>query len=152
MTLFPPAPVSPDSLTAAGWKCHALSGHMGRNGPLWTHTDAQGQRRYGLLMEEGHLNPAGVVHGGALLTLADHAISAAVWQQAGRQPSVTVQLDSHFVAVARAGDFVVCTVEITHSTRSMVFARAALHAGAQLVLQAQGVWKVQAKRDNATHD
>lgn len=152
MVLALPDVCTPEKLSAAGWKCQDLQGHMGHIGPLWTCADAQGQRSYGLLMQAQHLNPAGVVHGGALLALADHAMSVTVWRHAARQPCVTLQLDTHFLAPAHLGDFVHCTVQIRHSTRSMVFAQATLQAGPRLLLQAQGVWKVRASRDNACHD
>ena len=91
-----------------------------------------------------------MVHGGVLLTLADHAMSAVAWQHSQRQPCVTVQLDSQFVAAGKEGDWMVCAVQITHSTRSMVFARAQLHVGEQLLLNAQGILKVIANREKAT--
>lgn len=143
---------TPESLAAAGWKSHALQGHMGQIGPLWSQPLATGGWRYGMRMEARHLNPAGRVHGGVLLTLADHAMSAVAWQHSQRQPCVTVQLDSHFVAAGQAGDWVVCEVQISHSTRSMVFARAELRAQGQLLLSAQGILKVLASKDNAAHD
>lgn len=143
---------TPESLVAAGWKSHALPGHMGQIGPLWSQSLPTGGWRYGMLMEAHHLNPAGMVHGGVMLTLADHAMSAVAWQHSQRQPCVTVQLDSHFVAAGKEGDWVECEVQISHSTRSMVFARAELRARGQLLLSAQGILKVLASRDNAAHD
>lgn len=142
----------PQNLVTAGWKLHDLSGHMGHTGPLWSLASGDGLWRYGLLLEAKHLNPAGVVHGGVLLTLADHAMSAVAWQHSLRQPCVTVQLDSQFVASAKAGDFVVCDAQITHSTRSMVFVRAQLWVQAQLLLNAQGIMKVLTAKTSATHE
>lgn len=141
---------TPERLALAGWKQHALAGHMGHIGPLWSQALADGGWRYGLLAQAHHLNPAGMVHGGVLLTLADHAMSAVAWQHSQRQPCVTVQLDSQFVAAGKEGDWMVCAVQITHSTRSMVFARAQLHVGEQLLLNAQGILKVIATREKAT--
>ena len=134
--------ITPESLTATGWKQHTLQGHMGQMGPLWSQPLETGGWRYGMCMEDRHLNPAGMVHGGVLLTLADHAMSAVAWQHSQRQPCVTVQLDSQFLAPARAGDWVQARVDITHSSRSMVFASAQLWVGSQQVLQAQGILKV----------
>lgn len=65
-------------------------------GPLFTRQE-DGGWAYALLPTAAHLNPAGVVHGGLLATLIDHALSAIAGQASGRVPCVTVQLDSHFL-------------------------------------------------------
>lgn len=148
----PSTAVTPESLAAAGWKRHDLRGHMGQVGPLWSLPLATGGWRYGMLMQAQHLNPAGVVHGGVLLTLTDHAMSAVAWQHCQRQACVTVQLDAHFVAAGKEGDWVECEVQISHSTRSMVFSCATLHVQGQLLLSAQGILKVLASKDNPAHD
>lgn len=144
--------VTHQDLVTAGWKRHDLPGHMGHTGPLWSLAGADGLWRYGLLLEAKHLNPAGLAHGGVLLTLADHAMSAVAWQHKQRLPCVTVQLDSQFVASAKAGDFVVCDAQITHSTHSMVFVRAQLWAQAQLLLNTQSIMKVLSDRTLATNE
>lgn len=135
-------PVDDAQRVAEGWRRHDMAGHMGQLGPLWSRRTEDGQWHYGLLMQAQHLNPAGIVHGGVLLTLADHAMSAVAWQHSQRQPCVTVQLDNQFLASARAGDWVQAQVHITHSTRSLVFASAQLWVGSQQVLQTQGILKV----------
>lgn len=127
---------------AQGWRRHDIGGHIGHIGPLWSRQGADGQWYYGLRMQAQHLNPARIVHGGVLLTLADHAMSAVAWQHTHRQSCVTLQLDSQFLAPAQQGDWVHAQVRITHSTRSMVFATVQLWSGSQQVLQAQGILKV----------
>lgn len=133
---------TPQDLTDQGWKLHNLPGFMEQAGPLWSLVSEDGTRRYGCLMEDKHLNAAGIVHGGVLLTLADHAASAAAWLHTQRQTCVTVHLDAQFLAPAHSGNWVVCTVEISHSTNSLVFARVQLHCEAQLLLSAQGLLKI----------
>ena len=138
--------VAPAWLQAQGWKARELPGHMGQIGPLWTRRLADGAWAYGLLAGAQHLNPAGVVHGGALLSLADHALSTAAWEACGRVPCVTVQLDAHFVAPVRTGQFVQLQPQLVQRSASLLFMRAELAVQPPqqplLVLTAQAIMKM----------
>lgn len=140
---------TPQTLAEQGWKMQPMPGHMGAIGPIWMQAREDGLWRYGLLIEDKHLNPAKIVHGGVLLTLADHAMSSVAWLHRQRQPCVTVQLDSQFIGPARAGDFVVCEAHISHGTRSMMFMRAELFVKDQLVLTGQGIMKMLPPSENS---
>lgn len=130
----------PASLEAAGWKSRELPGFMGLMGPLWTRREDD-TWAYGLRMEAKHLNPAQRGHGGALMTLMDHAISAVAWEACGRKPCVTIQMDSQFQGAALQGQFVEVRVWVTNQTGSLLFARAEMVAGAQLITSAQALLK-----------
>ncbi|WP_281411469.1 PaaI family thioesterase [Enterovirga aerilata] len=99
-------------------------------------------RLYGFLAEARHLNRGGVVHGGMLMAFADQTLGMAASRANGGRRQVTVQLDTHFLATVRQGEFVVshCTVE--RLTRSLVFMRCELKAGARTVATASGIWKL----------
>lgn len=133
--------MTPTSLTEAGWKPRQLPGHMGLIGPLWTRREGASWA-YGLLTEERHLNPVGVVHGGALATLLDHGLSAIAWEAARRQPCVTVQLGIQYLAAAAPGQFVVARGRVARATESMVFVSGSLWAGEVELVQATSVLKV----------
>lgn len=128
------------SLEAAGWKRRDLPGFIGLVGPLWTRRETEAWA-YGLRMEAKHLNPAQRVHGGALMTLMDHAISSVAWEASGRKPCVTIQMDSQFQGGALEGQFVEVRVQVTQQTGSLCFARAEMTAGAQLIMSAQAILK-----------
>lgn len=130
-----------DRLQDQGWKCRQLDGFMGQSGPLWTRRESDGWL-YGLLAEDRHLNPAGVVHGGALATLIDHVISTVAWAACDRAPCVTVQLDTHFLAGVRAGDFALARASITARTGSLVFVDGLVEVEGRAVLTARGVMKI----------
>lgn len=129
-----------NGLLAQGWKRHDMPGFMGLAGPLWSRREGE-TWAYGLLAGPQHLNPARVLHGGALLTLMDHALSTVAWQAAGRRPCLTLQLDSHFLASVQEGDFVVVRAEVTHSTRSLLFLQGRATLREAPVLQAQAIMK-----------
>lgn len=130
-----------DELEIAGWQQRPPKGFVGTAGPLWTKREESGWS-YGFQCDERHLNPAGVVHGGALLTLLDHAVSTVAWEVMNKQPCVTLQLDSQFLAPAKAGQFVQAQVHVEHKTRGMVFMRGRLVADGVPVLVGQAILKV----------
>ena len=130
-----------DRLRAQGWKPRQLGGFMGHAGPLWTCREGAGWV-YGLLAVDQLLNPAGVVHGGALTTLIDHVLSTVAWEACERMPCVTVQLDTHFMAEVRAGQFAQARANITARTSSLVFMEGLVQVDDRPVLAARAIMKV----------
>lgn len=128
-------------LQQAGWKRRTLPGFIQSAGPLWTRQEDDGWR-YGLLTTSSHANPAGVVHGGVLATLIDHALSAIAWEAMGRRACVTVQLNTQFLAPVVPGAFLVATGQVTRATRSLVFMQGEVSVGDDLVLTGSAVLKV----------
>jgi uncharacterized protein (TIGR00369 family) len=131
----------------SGWKTWAAQGFTELVGPLWAKREGDAWV-YGLLAEPKHANIRGVVHGGALVTLADNALGAMVWEAAGRSPCATIQLDTQFVAPVQPGQFVEARGAVTRRTRSLVFIRGTLSVGGRAVLEAQGIWKVLGTGEN----
>lgn len=128
-------------LESAQWKKRELPGFVGVAGPLWTRREGDGWI-YGFLADERHLNPAGLVHGGVLATLVDHAASAVAWEASGRKACVTLQLDTHFTGAVKKGDFVEARVGVTQATRNLMFMQGRLDVGDRRVLAAQAILKV----------
>ena len=126
---------------ATPWKQRELPGFIGAVGPLWTRREGEGWA-YSLEAGAQHLNPAGVVHGGALLTLLDHAISAVAWEASGRKACVTVQLDTHFLSAAKEGERLEARAEVTQRSKSLLFLRATVTVAGRPVACAQSVQKV----------
>ncbi|PJI98389.1 uncharacterized protein (TIGR00369 family) [Acidovorax sp. 69] len=123
-----------------GWKARSLSGFIQHAGPLWAQREEQGWA-YGIAVGPQHLNPAGATHGGALMTLMDHALSAVAWEACERIPCVTLQMDSHFVSPVRPGQFVEARATVIERTGSLVFMRGELRTGHSLVLTAHALMK-----------
>jgi uncharacterized protein (TIGR00369 family) len=126
-----------------GWKqVNATGAFMAQAGPLWARRDGDGEGWvYGVLTTDRHLNPAGVVHGGLLATLIDHALSTVAWEAAGRVPCVTVQLDTQFMAAVPAGVLVEARARVSRRTSSLVFMRGQLTVDGTEVLVAQALMK-----------
>lgn len=54
-------------------------------------------------IQEHHLNPGGIVHGGIVATILDAAIGLALRTTIGMSSHVTVQLDVHYLTPAVSG-------------------------------------------------
>jgi len=123
-----------------GWRKKVLPGFAGLIGPLWVRKEADGWA-YGLQATGDHLNPAGVVHGGLLTALLDHALSAIAWEALGRRACVTVQLDTHFLAAAREGQFLEVRGRVLRATSSLVFMQGELSVAGSVVATGAAVLK-----------
>ena len=130
-----------ESLAAQGWHQRKLPGFAGLIGPLWVRKEAEAWS-YGLLATSDHLNPAGVVHGGLLTALLDHGLSAIAWQAMDRRACVTVQLDTHFLAAAEAGQFLEVRGQVMRATSSLVFMPGELSVAGNVVATGAAVCKL----------
>ena len=98
--------------------------------------------RYGMLTAPDHANPQGAVHGGMMMTFADHGLSLLAWEAAGRAPCTTIQLNTHFLSAATPGDFIELTGEVTRTTGGLVFVRGILSVGDRDVAALDGIWRI----------
>lgn len=135
--------VTSEELARQGWKRRDLPGFMGMAGPLWTRRDNDAWA-YAVLADETHLNPAGVVHGGALLTLLDHAISSVAWEACGRQPCLTLQLDTQFVGSVYTGQLAQAHARVIRCTGSLVFMQGEVSVDGCIALAGQALVKIMA--------
>jgi acyl-coenzyme A thioesterase PaaI-like protein len=97
---------------------------------------------YARLTTTALANPEGAVHGGMLMTFADHCLGLYVWEASNRAPNVTIQFNMHFLAAVMPGDFVELHGEVTRATRGLVFVRGILKVGERDVAAVDGVWRI----------
>lgn len=130
------------ALQAAGWRSVQGEGFTGQLGPIWVHGPA-GDRRIGFIAtaQQGN-NQEGAVHGGALMTFADIGLGYGAARALGASNMVTAQLQLHFVAGGRIGDFITCKPEVVRLSTHLIFMRGLLCAGEKTVAAADGIWKV----------
>jgi uncharacterized protein (TIGR00369 family) len=127
---------------AAGWKPMPASDYPALVGPFLARRDGEGGWRYGFVAEQRHLNLGGVVHGGMLMSFADDALGATIFQAVGRRPVTTIQLNTQFVSPVRLGELVEVRAEVLRATRTVVFVRGVLEVAGRTVVHADGVWKI----------
>jgi uncharacterized protein (TIGR00369 family) len=134
--------VAPFDPTTEGWKImKSPGGFSALVGPIWARK-RDGTWEYGFIAEDKHENRQGAIHGGMLMTFADHAIGMAAWEGGGRRKCVTMQLETQFLAPVVNGDFVECRAEIVRAARTVVFMRGFLLVRERPVLAATGIWKI----------
>ena len=130
---------------ADGWRALPGAAMPGGLGVPWAKKDDKGWM-YGLLTGPEHANPNGGVHGGVLMTFADHGMSLLAWEAAGRTLCATIQLNTHFLDGIKPGEFMEMRGEVTRRTRSLVFVRAMIAVrGADETRDVgaiDGVWRV----------
>ncbi len=135
--------------SASGWRRRSLPGFAGLIGPVWTRKEEAGWA-YGVLATADHLNPAGLVHGGLLTTLVDHALSAIAWEALGRRACLTVQLDTQFLAAACGGHFLEAGGRVVRATSTLVFVQGHLSVAGTELVTASAILKAIAKPSPAT--
>ena len=124
-----------------GWKTLNTEGFVSTIGPVWSRPVGQSWE-YGMLVEPRHENPLGIAHGGMLVTFIDQAISMIAWTASGRKPCATIQLDTHFLAPAKAGNFIVARATVTRQSATLIFLRGTLSIQDHDILTAQGLMKI----------
>lgn len=113
-------------------------------GPLYRLPDAEegAVKRYAFVVADKHMNAAGSVHGGMLMTFMDVAMSRTSRSVSGATSCSTVSLSCDFVGPGRPGDVIEARIRATRKTRTMVFMSGELVANGSTILVANGLWKV----------
>jgi uncharacterized protein (TIGR00369 family) len=126
----------------AGWEIISSNTAFGDLvGPIWRRKESE-RLRFGFVVAPKHLNRAGNLHGGMLMTLADNAMAIAARDASGAKRHATIELNIQFVGAVRLGEFVEAHPEVARATRSLVFMQAKMFVGARLVVTTNGIWKI----------
>lgn len=134
--------VDAKALEADGWELGNAGGFTDEVGPFWIRRQGDSISA-GLQVEERHCNRhIHTIHGGVVMTFADIGLGLGVGTAIGGNHCVTASLQTHFLATARAGDFIHCTPEVVRQGKSMVFVRGLIMVGDTPIAQADGIWKV----------
>jgi acyl-coenzyme A thioesterase PaaI-like protein len=130
---------------ADGWRAMHGAALPSGIGVPWARR-AEGSWHYGLLTNDEHGNPNGVVHGGVMMAFADHGLSLIAWAAAERSPCTTIQLNTHFLDAIKPGEFIELRGEVTRRTRGLVFVRGVISVraagGERDVGAVDGIWRV----------
>jgi uncharacterized protein (TIGR00369 family) len=110
-------------------------------GPIWQ-CEGGDRLRFGFVVAPKHLNRAGNLHGGMLMTVADQSMAMTARRATGGKPHATIELNIQFVGGVRLGEFVESHPELVRATRSLVFMQAKMFVGTRLVVTTNGIWKI----------
>lgn len=130
---------------ADGWRPMPRAGLPAGLGVPWGKKTETGWL-YGLWTVDDHTNINGVLHGGVLMTFADHGLSMLAWEAAERAPCTTIQLNTQFLDAVHPGEFLELRGEVVRRTRSLVFMRGIVGvrdpSGVRDVGGIDGIWRV----------
>jgi uncharacterized protein (TIGR00369 family) len=104
----------------------------------------------GFRVRQHMCNPAGGLHGGMMMTVADLVGTMGGGTLTGlRKFLPTVSMTFDFVAPARVGDWVEGRVEVVRQTRSLLFTNIYLSVGEEKILRASAIAKIPAGEGQA---
>jgi len=116
-------------------------------GPLYM-KPADPEGVIGFLVEDKHVNPVGICHGGMLMAVADMAVGFASLTESGRKvfpPSINNTFD--FLAVGKLGDWLETKVTFVKTTGSMGFADGIIHSNGDPIVRFNGICKLPKDND-----
>ena len=101
--------------------------------------ESDGTGKAQLIVAERHLNPNGVVHGGALFTLVDTAMGASLMQRLDEgEICATLQISMNFLRPVVSVGVVECEARVVHKGRRFANVRGELYIQEKLVGTADG--------------
>ena len=117
-------------------------GFMKHNGGVLFRNISENEYEFKLIINQNHLNAAGITHGGYLSALIDAGAGTAAHRAAQNLPCVTISLDIKFIGVSKIGDEVIGNVKILKKTKTLIFLFCELKCNSKIITFASGVWKI----------
>ena len=121
-------------------------GFMKHNGGVLFRTISEKEYEFKSIINQNHLNAAGITHGGYLCALIDAGSGTAAHRAAGNVPCVTISLDLKFIGASREGDKIVGNTKILKKTSTLVFLFCELKCDNKIITSASGIWKILSRR------
>ena len=117
-------------------------GFMKHNGGVLFRGISETEYEFKSVINENHLNSAGITHGGYLSALIDAGAGTAAHRTANNAPCVTISLDLKFIGASKVGDEIIGSVKILKKTKTLVFLFCELKCKDKIITSASGVWKI----------
>lgn len=118
-------------------------GFMKHVGGLELKAISQNDYQFRTSVQDIHLNPGGITHGGFIMSLMDSGMGTAAHRALGGHKRIaTISLDVKFISASNTGDLLLGTTEVLRKTRSLVFMRGQIVCDERLIATAEGIWKV----------
>ena len=118
------------------------SGFMKHNGGVLFRTMSETDYEFKTIINENHLNAAGITHGGYLSALIDAGAGTAAHRASGNIPCVTISLDLKFIGASKIGDEIIGFTRIIKKTNTLVFLFCELKCNGKTITSASGIWKI----------
>jgi len=126
-----------------GFEQISVIGFMKHNGGLQFRVLSASDYQFKAQVQEIHLNPGGITHGGFIMSLMDSGMGTAAHRVLGTGVrAATISLDVKFISASTTGDILLGTAKILKKTRSLVFVHGEILSGKLIIASAEGIWKV----------
>ena len=117
-------------------------GFMKHNGGVLFRNISENKYEFKSIINENHLNVAGITHGGYIAALIDAGAGTAAHRVSGNAPCVTISLELKYIGVSKVGDEIIGTVNILKKTKTLVFLNCEIKSAENTIASASGVWKI----------
>tara|TARA_B100000029_G_scaffold358836_1_gene351672 strand:- start:2902 stop:3300 length:399 start_codon:yes stop_codon:yes gene_type:complete len=117
-------------------------GFMKHNGGLLFRTINDNDYEFKVIINENHLNAAGITHGGFISSIIDAGAGTAAFRVTKDAICVTISLDIKFIGATKLGDEIIGSTKVVKKTKSLVFLECKLKSKDKIVATASGVWKI----------
>ena len=117
-------------------------GFMKHNGGVMFRNISESEYEFKSVINENHLNAAGITHGGYLAALIDAGAGTAAHRSVQNAPCVTISLDLKYISASKIGDEIIGHVKILKKTKTLVFLFCELKCNNKIITSASGVWKI----------
>jgi len=107
----------------AGWSHWAGDPFETRSGPFFMRREEDGSVLSAFRAEERHMNGAGFLHGGCMMTFADFALFSIAHDEMNGDWGVTMNLSGDFLGSVPPGALVEARGEVTRGGGKTIFAR-----------------------------
>ena len=117
-------------------------GFMKHNGGVLFRSISETEYEFKSIIDENHLNAAGITHGGYLSALIDAGSGTAAHRAAENAACVTISLDIKFIGSSKVGDEIIGYTKILKKTKTLVFLFCELKCNDKIITSASGIWKI----------
>ena len=117
-------------------------GFMKHNGGVMFRNISENEYEFKSVINENHLNAAGITHGGYLAALIDAGAGTAAHRSVQNAPCVTISLDLKYIGASKIGDEIIGHVKILKKTKTLAFLFCQLKSNNKIITSASGVWKI----------
>jgi len=120
-------------------------GFLDHGGPYYLSVGEEAvPRTIGLRILPHHINYQNVAHGGVLTTLADVALSHAVYNALRPHPNVaTISLNTNFLRAVKLDDWLECDVTLERLGGRTAYTSGRIRRGQEVVATMSGVFSLQ---------
>lgn len=123
----------------AGWYHWNHDPFETRSGPFFMRRESDGIYVSAFRAEKRHMNGAGSMHGGCLMTFADFALFAIATDELSGAHAVTMNLSSDFLGAVAEGALVEARGEVTRGGGKTIFVRGLITGDGKPALSFTGI-------------